>query len=63
MNRTEKCFICGRSTENGLDVCPDCFSRLPDCCKEKYTKLTQEEKNKIFYKNACKLLDFQGNMC
>ena len=44
MNRTEKCFICGRSTENGLDVCPDCFSRLPDCCKEKYTKLTQEEK-------------------
>ena len=39
MNRTEKCFICGRSTENGLDVCPDCFSRLPDCCKEKYTKL------------------------
>ena len=44
MNRTEKCFICGRSIENGLDVCPDCFSRLPDCCKEKYTKLTQEEK-------------------
>lgn len=27
------------------------------------SKLTQEEKNKIFYKNACKLLDFQGNMC
>ena len=44
MNRTEKCFICGRRTEKSLDVCPDCFSRLPDSCKEKYTKLTQEEK-------------------
>lgn len=49
MSETGKCFICGRSTRSGMDICPDCFSRLPQCCqgKTKYEKLTKEEKKTI----------------